>query len=80
MLDEPVDRLRIDRDPGMSPVLSWSDPMAAGYQVLRCSATSGACTPSLLTTTSVNNYTDTDAAESQLWYLVKAVNECTAGL
>ena len=79
-LDPIGDDLRIDRDPGMDPVLSWSDPMAAGYQVLRCSATSGACTPSLLTTTTANDYTDADTDESHLWYLVKAVNECTAGL
>jgi hypothetical protein len=78
---DPVgDTLRIDKDPGLDPALNWSGPPAAGYQVLRCDATSGACVPSLVATTSLANYTDTDATASQLWYLVKAVNECTAGL
>lgn len=79
-LDPLGDSLRVDRDPGLNPVLSWSDPQAAAYRVLRCNATSGACAPSAQATTVTSGYTDTDSGDSHLWYLVKAVNACSAGL
>ena len=80
---DPVGKtLVLGRDAGSRPVLTWNDPGAAGYQVLRCSAVSAPCLPTLHGTTTRSSYTDTDVspiAGELFFYRVRAVNECTAG-
>jgi len=81
---DPVDpvgsSLRIDRD-GLSPALRWQDVGAGAYSILRCVA-NGPCTPLPHATSATSTYLDHDAGETggSYWYLVRAVNGCTAGL
>ncbi len=78
---DPVGRsLRIDRA-GQAPDLRWQDLGADGYEVLRCSATSGPCTPEIYAATGANTFLDTDSngARENYWYLVGAVDGCSAG-
>ena len=81
---DPVDAsLRLSRGALGSPVLTWPDVSAPGYRVLRCSTSHGPCQPSAYADAAVNGYTDTAATlqpGGALWYVVKAVSECAAGL
>lgn len=79
---DPVGQsLVVDRDVQGRPVLGWQEVSAPAYQVLRCDATAGSCAPTLLDTALESGYVDESATTSpQLWYLVKAVNKCTADL
>ena len=81
---DPVEAsLRLARAARGRPVLSWQDVGAPGYRVLRCSASAGACTPEAYIDVTVIAYTDPDVTPRPgelLWYVVKAVNGCAAGL
>jgi len=71
--------LRIERQ-GQAPALHWQDVGAGGYSILRCLA-SGPCTPAPHATSGASAYVDEEAgAGGSYWYLVAAVNGCTAGL
>ena len=75
--------LRLSRDAGGSPRLSWQDSRAPGYRILRCSANPGPCLPGVHAVSGSNAYTDTDVSPlpgESFWYSVKAVNGCAAGL
>ena len=81
---DPIDpvgpSLRIERA-GAAPALHWQDVGAGGYSILRCLA-SGPCTPVPHALSGTSTYVDEDAGEmgGSYWYLVTALNGCTAGL
>jgi hypothetical protein len=82
-LDPVGASLRLSRDANGEPVLSWADVGAPGYQILRCSATAGACAPRTHADSAGPVYADPDVTPlpgESYWYVVKAVNGCTAGL
>jgi hypothetical protein len=82
-LDPVVTSLRVSRYANGEPVLSWADVGAPGYQILRCSASAGACTPTVHADSAGPVYADPDVTPlpgESFWYVVRAVNGCTAGL
>ena len=53
-------------------------PGVAGYEILRCDATSAACVPAEHATASENRFTDEDLAANVIWYKVNAVRDCSS--
>ena len=61
------------------PLLGWLDvPAASGYEVHRCSAAGGACTPIVHALTEENSYADEDATGDILWYKVRVPGTCAS--
>ena len=75
--------LLLEKDASSQTVLRWQEVGAAGYEVGRCTAAGGPCTPVRHATTVAPTHTDgagSPAPGELLWYAVKAVNACTAAL
>ncbi len=74
---EPVaDTLRLGKQ-GMTE-LDWLDlPTSAGFEVLRCDASSGPCAPTLHATTMDSSFDDLPGPQQMLWYRIRTVAGCT---
>jgi hypothetical protein len=66
---------------GGRALLAWQDVGAAAYRVQRCNATAGPCLPAPIAMTPDPTYVEPPHQPSpgqRFWYLVQAVNKCTA--